>query len=284
MFIFAHRKARGMLDGEYAAVFRDRSLDFDDLRAYVPGDEVRDIDWKATARHGAPLVRRYIAVRKQTVLLVADTGRNMAAVAKGGERKKDLTVMLLGVLGYLALRHGDQVALAHGDSTRTWLSAAKSGEAHLESLLQTVDRATNLASADSELTVQLRYVAEHVKARMLLVVVADELAAQPELAALLRRLRAQHEVLWLTVEDADLSDAASLGAETLGVQDLQTVASFLAAEPGLAAEYAAAAQTRRREISALLGREGISAQWLGHSEQTMPTVFRLLEGHRRAGK
>ncbi|MBW4095623.1 MAG: DUF58 domain-containing protein, partial [Acidobacteria bacterium] len=66
MFIFAHRQTRGMLDGEYTSVFRGSSLDFDDLRAYVPGDEVRDIDWKATARHGSPLIKRYVAVRKQT--------------------------------------------------------------------------------------------------------------------------------------------------------------------------------------------------------------------------
>ncbi len=76
--IFAHRKARGMLDGEYGSVFRGRSLDFDDLRAYVPGDEVRDIDWKATARHGSPLIRRYVAVRRQTVLLV--TGLSLAVI------------------------------------------------------------------------------------------------------------------------------------------------------------------------------------------------------------
>ncbi len=58
MAIFAHRKARGMLDGEYGSVFRGRSLDFDDLRAYIPGDDVRDIDWKASARFGSPLIKR----------------------------------------------------------------------------------------------------------------------------------------------------------------------------------------------------------------------------------
>ena len=122
MAIFAHRKARGMLDGEYGSVFRGRSLDFDDLRAYIPGDEVRDIDWKATARHGSPLIKRYVAVRRQTVLLITDTGRNMAAVAQGGETKKDIAVMALGVLGYLAHRHGDVVGLVSGDSGGTTLS------------------------------------------------------------------------------------------------------------------------------------------------------------------
>src|SRR6478735_5361178 len=98
MALFAHRKARGMLDGEYGSVFRGRSLDFDDLRAYVAGDDVRDIDWKASARHGSPLIKRYVAVRRQTVLLVTDTGRNMAADARDGEPKKDIAILALGVL------------------------------------------------------------------------------------------------------------------------------------------------------------------------------------------
>ena len=53
LFVHAHRRSRGLLEGEYASVFHGRSLDYDDLREYVPGDEVRDIDWKATARHGS---------------------------------------------------------------------------------------------------------------------------------------------------------------------------------------------------------------------------------------
>lgn len=135
MFIFAHRRARGMLDGEYAAIFRGRSLDFDDLRAHVPGDEVRDIDWKASARHGSPLIKRYVAVRKQTVLLVADTGRNMAAVSRNGAYKKDIMVLAMGVIGYLALQHGDRVGLVYGDNESTAAVEPRSSEGHLESLL-----------------------------------------------------------------------------------------------------------------------------------------------------
>ena len=79
--IHAHRKVRGMLDGEYTSVFHGRSLEFDDLRPYIPGDEVKDVDWKATARLGSLMTRRYVASRKHTIVLVVDTGRSMAALA-----------------------------------------------------------------------------------------------------------------------------------------------------------------------------------------------------------
>ena len=295
MAIFAHRKARGMLDGEYGSVFRGRSLDFDDLRAYVPGDEVRDIDWKASARHSSPLIRRYVAVRRQTVLLITDTGRNMAAEARSGEVKKDIAVLALGVLGYLAHRHGDLVGLVCGDSSATRQLPAKGGEAHLERLLRHVDSQTTLDGAASRIEDQLDYVARNITGRHLLFVVADELAGDPATAKLLRRLRAQHEVLWLTVRDADLSPSRgagngwnpvrnpNTGAESYSVAD----SSRLASQPALSAEvadaYAKATAERDAGRRAMLRAAGITDGEVEGSGDVLTALFALLERHRRAG-
>ena len=146
LFIVAHRRTWGLLDGEYASVFRGRSLDYDDLREYVTGDEVRDIDWKATARHGSPLVKRWVASRTQTVLFVVDTGRGMAAQTASGEAKSAVAITLVGMLGYLALRHGDLVSLVEGDSVATHGYAAQGREGHLERLLRVIHTNTTLTS------------------------------------------------------------------------------------------------------------------------------------------
>ena len=174
LFIVAHRRTWGLLDGEYASVFRGRSLDYDDLREYVIGDEVRDIDWKATARHGSPLVKRWIASRTQTVLFVVDTGRGMAAQTSSGEPKSAVAITLVGMLGYLALRHGDLVGLVEGDSESTHGYAAQGREGHLERLLRVIQAHTTLASPKSRLRDQLEFVGTHYRQRLLLVVVADE--------------------------------------------------------------------------------------------------------------
>jgi uncharacterized protein (DUF58 family) len=295
MSIFAHRKARGMLDGEYGSVFKGRSLDFDDLRAYIPGDEVRDIDWKASARHGSPLIKRYVAVRRQTVLLVTDTGRNMAASSLGGEEKKDIAVMALGVVGYLAHRHGDVVGLVCGDGTSTRSLPAKAGEAHLERLLREVDGATALASPRSNISEQLSYVARNFGQRMLLFVVADELVPDAGMERLLRRLRAQHEVLWLTVRDAQLAGPAA-GPNAAGpaagpnpaepvdrydVADAGFLPGRLAASDAIIRAYAAAQEQRDAAREAVLRRMGIAHVDAGSSHDVMPAVFTLLERHRR---
>jgi uncharacterized protein (DUF58 family) len=293
--IFAHRKARGMLDGEYAAVFRGRSLDFDDLRAYLPGDEVRDIDWKASARHGSPLIRRYVAVRRQTVLLVTDTGRNMAAEARSGEVKKDIAVLALGVLGYLAHRHGDLVGLVCGDASSTHPLPAKGGEAHLERLLRHVDSHTTLDGAASRIQDQLDYVARNVTGRHLLFVVADELAGDPATAKLLRRLRAQHEVLWLTIRDAHLAPSGGAGEgwspdrDPVTGPDSYSVAdsSLLAPPPALSAAvahaYEKATADRDAGRRAMLRAAGITDGEVESSGDVVTALFALLERHRRAG-
>jgi uncharacterized protein (DUF58 family) len=298
MSIFAHRKARGMLDGEYGSVFKGRSLDFDDLRAYLPGDEVRDIDWKASARHGSPLIKRYVAVRRQTVLLVTDTGRNMAASSLGGEAKKDVAVMALGVVGYLAHRHGDVVGLVCGDEAESRSLPAKAGEAHLERLLRAVNDSTALTSPRSSIGEQLSYVARNFGQRMLLFVVADEVVPDAGMERVLRRLRAQHEVLWLTVRDAQLAGAGpaglqparteAAGAQTAGppadrydVADAGLLPGRLAASDTVIRAYAAAQGQRDAARESVLRRLGIAHVQAGSSHDVMPAVFTLLERHRR---
>lgn len=300
MFIFAHRKARGLLDGEYGSVFKGRSLDFDDLRAYVPGDEVRDIDWKASARHGSPLIRRYVASRQQDVLLVVDTGRNMAAEALSGEAKKDIAVLALGVLGSLALNHGDPVGLVAGNSGGIRSLPAKSGEAHLERLLRVADD-VGVDTAPSAPDALLEYVVRTFRRRMLLFVVADEGTLGPSAERLLKRLRAQHEILWLTIRDADLTAPAtskapgmSAGAETPAAQApaggfLRDVANRAAVVPSVAvsADVAASyhrAQTERDAArAAILRRAGVTEGSVGAGTDVVRALFALLERHRRGG-
>ena len=70
------RDTSGMLEGGRYALVHTRSLEFDDLRPYVRGDDVRDIDWKASARSGHTLVKRFVTEKHHKILVVADAGRN----------------------------------------------------------------------------------------------------------------------------------------------------------------------------------------------------------------
>ncbi|MDD7836913.1 DUF58 domain-containing protein [Paenarthrobacter sp. AB444] len=282
MFIFAHRRTLSLLDGEYGSVFKGRSMDFDELRSYVPGDEVRDIDWKATARHGSPLVKRYVAVRRHAVLLVVDSGRNMAAEALSGETKKDVAVYAAGVVGYLACRHGDDVGLVHGNASASRYLPAKGGEEHLERLLREIDSAITLHGQPSGIAGQLDYVLRYLKGRMLIVVVADEFLPDARTRELLRRLRARHEVLWLTVRDADLAPQVE-GQATWDSTDVGTgtaIPFLLAADRDIRAAYQNAMVQRADLRAALFRRLGIAEEQAEGSADVVTSVFALLEKHR----
>lgn len=288
MFIFAHRRTLTMLDGEYASVFKGRSLDFDELRSYVPGDEVRDIDWKATARHGSPLVKRYVAVRRHSVLLLVDTGRNMAAHAASGESKKDIAIDAAGVLGYLACRHGDDVGLLHGSAATSRYLPPQNGEEHLERLLREVDAGISLDEQASAITEQLDYALRFLKGRLLIAVLADEFMPDARTEMLLRRLRARHEVLWLTILDARMAaepgQPASTQEASIDVGNGLRIPAAVAGNSVVRAAYASAMRKRREERSVFFRRLGIAEQPVGATGDVLPAVFALLETHRSGAK
>jgi uncharacterized protein (DUF58 family) len=189
--------------------------------------------------------------------------------------------MALGVMGFLAHRHGDVVGLVCGDARGSRSLPAKAGEAHLERLLQEVDSRTSLDSGPSRLTEQLRHVAGTVKGRKLLFVVSDEFAADAGLEQLLRRLRAQHEILWLTILDAELAGAGP-AEDAFSVADDSPLLGRIAGSAPVAAAYATATAERGSGRQAMLRSVGISEGQVASSHDVMPELFALLERHRRA--
>ena len=128
MGIHAHRKTIELLEGEYSSIHHGRSHDFDDLREYAPGDEVKDIDWKATARSTVPLIKRYIASRQHNIVFIVDTGRGMAAVAESGEPKKEIAIQAVGVPrlpGHASRRSGLDVHRRRRAPSTSLLPAAR---------------------------------------------------------------------------------------------------------------------------------------------------------------
>jgi uncharacterized protein (DUF58 family) len=105
------RTADALLAGAYASAFHGAGLTFVDVRAYEPGDDVRTIDWKVTARLGQPFVKRFIEERELTVLFIVD---GSASLDFGSRRmtKRAVVAELAAVLAFAALHNNDRVGLA----------------------------------------------------------------------------------------------------------------------------------------------------------------------------
>ena len=280
--IHAHRKVRGLLEGEYAAVHVGRGIDFNDLREYVRGDDVKDIDWKASARSRQLLVKRYVAERKHTVLLCVSTGRSMAAMNDAAVSKRELTVFVAGLMGLLAVQHGDLVSLVHGDATERHAEPPKGGELHLERLLGKVHDAIRPDGAPADLAALLRYVARTVRRRTILVVVCDDTSLPQESADLLRRLTVQHEVLLLTIGDLDPTTPAVAGRRLVDVDTAAEVPGWLRHDRRLRRELAEMVGREEQQLRHRLDQLGVVHERVRDTDSAVTAVFRLLERQRHA--
>lgn len=281
MAIHSHRKVRGLLQGEYASTSVGRSMDLNDLREYVRGDDVRDIDWKASARGGQMLVKRFVATRKHTVLVVVSTGRSMAAVNERLLPKRDLAVFVAGVVGWLAVRNGDLVGVAYGDAGGSRLRPASGGELRLEDSLGAVHDAITPDAAPTDLAGLLDHVARVVRRRRtIMVVVCDEHTLDDRILHALDRARVQHEVLLVTLDDLDPTRRA-LPALT-DVDSGMALPDWWGRDPQLEREYAEQVAADALGLKAALARLGIPHERVADHETAVPAIFRLLERHRHA--
>lgn len=277
MAIHAHEKVRGLLEGEYGSVFKGRSMDFDDLREYIPGDDVKDIDWKASARSNGTLIRRYVAIRKHNILLVVNTGRSMAATSDTGDNKRDVSVMTAGVLSYIAMKHGDLVGLVAGDVQSTRYFPFKGTSVHVEHMLQHIQSATSLEAAEGSIVRQLEYITRNMRRRMMLIIISDESQPDPQLESLLRRLRAQHELLWVTI-----GDTSGLQADTefYDIDEQAVLPAFIRKNAALRQAFIDAAARDEADQTRTLERLGIMRQRIAGDADVVSGLFRLLERKR----
>lgn len=284
--IHAHRKVRGLLEGEYAAVQIGRGIDFNDLREYVRGDDIKDIDWKASARSRQLLVKRYIAERKHTIVLAVSTGRSMAALNDVDVSKRELAVFTAGVIGYLATQHADLVALVHGDANRQHVQPPDSGELWLEQLLGQIHDAITPQSPHADLGAVLDYTKRAIRRRTILVVISDDTVLTEDTVAALRRLRAQHEMLFVTIGDLDPTVPPSAESGVLrslvDVDSGREIPTWLRGDRALQAEFAQLVAAEEDQLHKQLDRLGIVHARIHDWDSAVTAIFKLLERHRHA--
>ena len=104
------RQVADVLAGEYVSVFKGRGVEFDEVRPYVPGDDVRTIDWNVTARMGSPFVKRYVEERQLTLMLMADVSASQD-FGSATRSKREAAAELCALLAFSAIRNDDKVGL-----------------------------------------------------------------------------------------------------------------------------------------------------------------------------
>ena len=104
------RLVNDVIVGEYRSVFKGRGMEFDEVREYIPGDDIRTIDWNVTARTGIPHVKRYVEEREMTAVLLVDLSLS-GRFGSGDQLKSDLATEICAVLAFSAIKSNDKIGM-----------------------------------------------------------------------------------------------------------------------------------------------------------------------------
>jgi uncharacterized protein (DUF58 family) len=196
--------ARSLVAARRKSQWRGEGRDFESLRDYVQGDEMRHISWTATARRGKLVTRQYQMERDQTILIALDAGRLMTARIEH-ETKLDLAVHAALALMSAAARAGDNAGLAvFGRRVKTYLAPARGAE-HLDAALEAL-HAIEPEMIEPSYARAFEFISVNSKRRSLVVVLTDlvDEAGSRELLSSLKLLRPRHLPLVVTIADRDL--------------------------------------------------------------------------------
>ena len=268
---------RGLFEGGRYALLHTRSLEFDDLRPYVPGDDVRDIDWKASARSGNVLIKRFVDEKHHKILLVADAGRNVTAQAPSGEAKIDVAANTLGAVGLITLGRSDQIGMVYGDNRGCVNIRQGRGETHIENMLHRFYDHALTKPGSSDIACQLDYVATHYRHSMLIVVVSDEPEVDGRLEEAVRRLTGRHDVLWAMVADAPAIGTPDARLDGYDVADGNFVIGEADLGPRIVAAYRRAEANRRRLLDEFMTTRAIPHTIIGGTRQIRSRVVEMAQ-------
>ncbi len=128
--IFTNRTVNELLAGEYESTFKGQGMQFDEVREYTPGDDVRTIDWNVTARMGKPFIKRFVEERELTVMLLVDMSAS-GAFGTTAKTKNQLAAELCAVLAYSAVKNSDKVGLITFTDRIEQFIPPKKGQQHV---------------------------------------------------------------------------------------------------------------------------------------------------------
>jgi uncharacterized protein (DUF58 family) len=277
------RLVSSLAAGRYRSAFKGQGMEFDEVREYAAGDDVRAIDWNVTARAGKPYVKVFREERELTVLLLVDISGSMRFGALPGispRAKLALAAEAAAVIGITALRNGDRLGLVlFSDHTERHVPARRGRGHALRVVREVIDpvggsRPTNLSHALDELS-------RVSKRKAVCFLVSDFLDPSPKVATSLARAARRHDIVGLRV--ADPGEAAlPEGSTPLVLADPESgLSGVFATNKAARARYAGAWSEARARTRQQFQAAGCDLVDLSTTESALVAIERFFRQRRR---
>jgi uncharacterized protein (DUF58 family) len=274
-------KTRGFVDtvfaGDYHSVFKGRGMNFEDVREYQPGDEIRAIDWNVTARLGTAFVKKFTEERELTVLLVVDVSAS-GNFGSAAQSKRELAAEVACVLAFSAIRNNDKVGLLLFSDQVELFIPPKKGRSHTLRIIreilffEPVGRGTAPALA-------LDYLNNVVTRRAVVFFISDFQTGDfsRELSVSGRR----HDFIALHIQDEREENLPNVGIITLEDAETGEQIEINTADRNTRARFSALAETQRAELNRTLRRNNIDTVALRTGENYLPALRSFFKQRER---
>ncbi|MFB3040191.1 MAG: DUF58 domain-containing protein [Candidatus Poribacteria bacterium] len=214
--IFTSRLVNNIFAGEYESVFKGRGMEFNEVREYQPGDEIRTIDWNVTARMGKPYIKKYVEERELVIMLVVDMS---ASIDFGTQQqtKGEIAAEISGLLAFSAIKNNDKVGLICFTNEVELFVPPRKGKKHVLRVIREIlyfdphQRATNINAA-------LEYVDRVLQRRSVVFLISDfrDSGYEKRLAITSKH----HDLIAVTVMDAREEELPDVGL--IELEDAET--------------------------------------------------------------
>ncbi len=257
--IVANRLVNDLFAGQYHSVFRGRGMEFDEVREYQPGDDVRSIDWNVTARAGAPYVKRFREERELTVLLAADVSAS-GVFGSRDRAKLDLVVETAALIMFSALKNNDKAGLVLFCDDVVRYFPPRKGRANVLHLLRELLSARPIRR-ETRIDRALEFVNRVQKRRAVVFLISDFLAdcEGRSLAVAGRR----HDLIAAVVSDPRERALPDVGFLTLRDAETGETLELDTAHPSVRALFERRSGERAEMLSGRLRRAGVDELRIG---------------------
>lgn len=216
--IYSSRAVDASFAGQYESVFKGRGMQFDEVREYTPGDDIRTIDWNVTARTGKPFIKRFVEEREMTVLFAVD----LSASGEFGtvdKLKNELAAEFCAVLAFAAAKNNDKVGLLIFTDRIELFIPPKKGSRHVLRLIREL-LCFKMPRRKTSIPMALDYIAKVIRKRATVFLVSDFIEAEADFNKPLSLLNKRHDVVAVPVRDRVEMAMPAIGL--IEVQDAET--------------------------------------------------------------
>lgn len=274
-------KTKGLVQtifaGDYHSVFKGRGMNFQDVREYQPGDEIRSIDWNVTARLGAAYVKKFTEERELTVMLVVDVSAsgNFGSVSQS---KRELAAEVACLLAFSAIRNNDKVGLLLFSDRVELFIPPKKGRSHTLRIIREI-LYFEPAGRGTAPALALDYLNKVVTRRAVVFFVSDFQAGDfsRELSVSGRR----HDFIALHIQDQREEYLPNVGIITLEDAETGEQIEINTADRTTRARFSVAAETERAALYRTLRRNNIDAISLRTGENYLPALRSFFKQRER---